>query len=122
MEQQENQNTLQEQEQPQNKVKETMSNLRKIGVVSFAKLYAIFGLLTGLFMGIIFLVMYLILNSNPLAQETGQSNIFGSFGILGVLIIPLIYGFFGFIAGLLGGVFINLALKITGGLKVKVEN
>ncbi|OGI14782.1 hypothetical protein A3K63_02585 [Candidatus Micrarchaeota archaeon RBG_16_49_10] len=44
-----------------------------------------------------------------------------NFGVLAILVFPLVFSVAGFICGALGGFISNLALKITGGLKIELS-
>jgi hypothetical protein len=98
-----------------------MKVIKKIGVFSFAKFQAIFGILFGLIIGIIFALISFLIPST--SGTTGVSSPAASiFGIGSIIILPLFYGFFGFIGGIITAFISNFVLKITGGLKVTIED
>ena len=90
-----------------------MQKVKRIGVLSLAKilglLYAIFGLIVGA----LFAVLSLFgLNT----EETGL--FFGSASI--IIIFPILYGIMGFIGGLITAFFYNLIAGKIGGLEVEL--
>jgi hypothetical protein len=51
----------------------------------------------------------------------GNGPFAGVFGSILVVCLPIFYGIFGFIAGLIGACIYNIAAKIVGGIQVEVE-
>ena len=109
-----------------------MLTIKQIGIMSFAKflavLYAGFGLVVGLFVSLFSIfgsMLTAFMASTPqLHNLVGGSR--GStasllFGIGAVIAFPIFYGILGFIGGLIFGLIGNLALRISGGLELKVK-
>ena len=109
-----------------------MLTIKQIGILSFAKflavLYAGFGLIVGLFVSLfsIFgsMLAAFLASTPPLRNLAGASR--GSmislvFGIGAIIAFPIFYGILGFIGGLIFGLIGNLALRISGGLELKVK-
>jgi hypothetical protein len=103
-----------------------MIKIHRVGVLSLATvsavLYALFGLLGGLFMTGINLLGMIFTG----AARSAYSSYGSSFDFLGIITglgavvcLPIVYGALGFIGGLIGGLFLNLALKITHGLEIE---
>ncbi len=90
--------------------------LKKIHVLSMAKIYSISMALIGLIFGIFFALISLV--AGPLAT---QSMMFGSFGFGFIIILPIFYGALGFFAGLLTAFIYNLIAKSFGGLEVEFD-
>ncbi len=92
-----------------------MKTITKISSKSLAKLfglmYAIFGLIAGLFMFIAF-----ILSS---AESEGGAGIL--FGIAAPIFLPIIYGLMGWIGGYITGGIYNVLAKRVGGIQMEVE-
>lgn len=85
-----------------------MQKVKKIGVLSLAKilglLYAIMGLIVGAFLAIF--------------APVGMGALY--FGGAGVAIFPIFYGILGFIGGLITAFFYNLIASKVGGLEVEI--
>ncbi len=109
-----------------------MLTVKQIGVLSLAKfmgiLYAGLGLIFGVFASL-FSIFGVILG-RQLATEFGFRNVFGAtqgsafsilFGIGAIITLPIFYGILGFIGGLIMGFIANIALRISGGLELKVK-
>lgn len=91
-----------------------MTKVRKIDVLSAAKIEAImmgiFGLLIGLFFALF----------STLVGSTNNSTMLGTgLGFLGIIILPIFYAIFGFIAGAIGAFIYNLASGWVGGIEVE---
>ena len=56
------------------------------------------------------------------AQQAGSQIPFASMFGVGALFLPVMYGAFGFIGGVIGAAIYNLVAKWTGGFEVTVEN
>ena len=94
-----------------------MAELRKIGVLSFAKMNA----LLSAFMGLIIGIFYAILGT--FAQASGTQIISGIptflLGFVLVLVVPIFYGIVGFIAGAIMAALYNLFASWFGGIEMK---
>jgi hypothetical protein len=104
-----------------------MMVLRRIGVLSAARLSGILGVAAGLAVGIVLAVVSVC---NPLFRP-----LFGPFGVPGMrmgasawgfvalcggVFFPLIYGLFGALAGLIGAGLYNLLAPRVGGLRIEL--
>ena len=96
--------------------------VRRLGVLSLGKVMgALYGLL-GLIFGALFSVFSLIGAGFAGAGGAGEDAVLGLvFGVGAVIILPLVYGFFGFIGGLLTALLFNLVTGIAGGLEMEVD-
>lgn len=83
--------------------------VRKIGVMSFAKTWAVLNALFGVVTGLIFSVFSLL----------GVAIGFSFFGVFSILVLPVLYGFIGFFWGILMAFFLNIALGIAGGIDLQ---
>jgi hypothetical protein len=95
--------------------------LKRVGVLSVAKMYAliaaVFGLIIGVFYG-----MFIALFTALMSSASGGSAAAGGIGIIAVFIFPILYGIMGFIAGALGAVIYNFAAGFMGGIEMDLEN
>ena len=88
-----------------------MQKVKRIGVLSLAKilgiLYAIFGLVFG--------ILFTIFGSAGFGVGMGPT-----FGSVSIIIFPILYGIMGFIGGLITAFFYNLVAGKVGGLEVEL--
>ena len=95
--------------------------IRRIDPVSAAKIQGVLGAAIGLLIGACFSLMALAFGG--LASRASDENFgAGMFGMLlgagAIIVLPVLYGIFGFIGGLIWAFLYNLAAKFTGGLEV----
>lgn len=88
--------------------------MRKVGVLSLAINTAIYAGLLGLLVGVLFAGMSLM----GVASGAEGAGVLAGVGVMAAVLFPLFYAAAGFIGGLIGALFFNLALKITGGLEL----
>ena len=96
--------------------------VRRLGVLSLGKimgaLYAVFGLI----FGALFSLFSLIGMGIASASGSGEDAVFGMlFGVGAIVILPIFYGVFGFLGGLLTALLFNLVAGVAGGLEIEVE-
>ena len=89
-----------------------MQKVKRIGVLSLAKLLGILYAIFGLIVGALFALLPLF-GFN--ADETGLF-----FGTVSIIIFPILYGIMGFIGGLITAFFYNLIAGKIGGLEVEI--
>ena len=89
--------------------------LKKIGVLSLAKVQAIimalFGLVVGFFIGVIGVTF------GAMAGARG----FGALGFLAVIILPIVYGVMGFVLGAVTAFVYNLIAGWVGGIEMEFK-
>ena len=92
-----------------------MQEIKKVGILSVAKIGLLFGVLLGLVLGI---VMAFVSQYAPLelASSLPVSDLLT--GLKAIIIAPLFYGIFYFIAGIVGAALYNLFSGWVGGVKV----
>jgi hypothetical protein len=95
--------------------------LKRVGPLSFAKvagvLYAIMGLLFGCLMSLIAMV------GGALAPSANVPGLFPGmlFGVGAVVILPVLYGVFGFVFTLIGAGLYNLVAGWVGGFELDLQ-
>lgn len=93
--------------------------VRRIGVLSLAKImgiiYAAIGLIAGFFMAMAGALMAII----PRSQDFGPFAFL--FGIGGIIFMPIIYGIAGFVGGVIVSGIYNVAAGFVGGLEIEFE-
>jgi hypothetical protein len=92
--------------------------VKNIGVLSVAKmmgcLYAAIGLIIG---GIISLISLVGAVAGP-----GANAFPAVFGVLSIILIPLVYGIMGFIAGIIIAALYNVIAAVAGGIEMQVAH
>lgn len=95
--------------------------IRRFGVLSLAKvmgvMYGLIGLLIGLFLSL-FSVLGAAFSSA--FDQSGDAWLGALFGVGAVIALPLLYGVFGFLGGLLSGAVYNLVARMVGGVELDV--
>ena len=99
-----------------------MANMvvKRVGVLSLAKIQAVimavFGLIIGIFYGLIISIMT--------AAMTGGRNTAaaGGMGLLSIIFFPILYAVIGFISGAIGALIYNFAAGFIGGIEMELEN
>jgi len=92
-----------------------MQELKKIGVLSVAKIGGIFGLV----MGVLSVVLTKIICSQPnVAEVTGMAFQCEAMNATGILLAVISAGVGYFLVGLIGAALYNLFAKWIGGVKV----
>jgi len=90
--------------------------VKQFGIVSVGKFFAVFGLVWGFFMGIIFA-----------AGLGGMGSVFGTpalgigAGLLGLVFMVIIGGVIGFTGGVIVAIVYNIVLGAMGGIEMDLE-
>ena len=96
--------------------------LKRIGVLSLAKIcaivYAVLGLIIGFFVSAIALMGTMI---GSAFNESAVPFIGLFFGIGSIIIFPILYGVLGFLGGLISAAIYNLVARGIGGLEMEFE-
>jgi hypothetical protein len=96
--------------------------LKSIGVLSCGKLLGAMYALIGLIVGGIFALMSLVGMALPAPQGGEVSSLpFLFLGAAAVVVMPLVYGVMGFVAGLITAAIYNLLAGLIGGLELELE-
>src|ERR1051325_6045688 len=95
--------------------------LKRVGVLSVAKMYAliaaVFGLIIGVFYG-----MFMAVFAALMSSANGGSVAAGGIGIIAIFIFPILYGIMGFVAGAIGAVIYNFAAGFMGGIEMELDS
>ncbi len=94
-----------------------MKEITKMEVLSVGKVYAltlaIVGFVAGIFVAII----------GSAVSTFTRPGMFGTgFGIASIILLPVIYGIIGFIAGIIGAAIYNLVAKWVGGIEIELKD
>ncbi len=93
-----------------------MSKIKKFGVFSVGKIYAIFMAIVGFIAGILYAIFGPELFSQP-----GTTDFASDFGAAAIIVLPLVYAILGFIIGVLAALLYNLIAKFVGGIEIEIE-
>lgn len=97
--------------------------LRRIGPLSAGKITAVLYALLGLIIGGL-MTLFALMGGSP-AAEPGAADAMGGygamFGMAAVVVLPIVWGIVGFIAGLISAFCFNIAAKIGGGVDLDLS-
>ena len=93
--------------------------LKKIGVLSLAKILGVLGIVYGLISGILMSVILARAGSIPGLSE--QLGVVSQWGYWSILIFPIINGIGYFIAGIIIAWLYNLVASRVGGIKLELS-
>jgi len=100
--------------------------IRKLGILSVAKMYAAIMLVMSLLISIPYGFFIIIFSLSGAGSMGGQGGLaLGGGGVvlgLGLMIgLPIIYGAMGFVGGAIGALLYNLFAGLVGGIEIEVE-
>ncbi len=97
--------------------------IKRVGVMSCAKISGTLYLLVGLIFGAIFALIGLagFTASRMGGLDSAPSIVQALFGVGALVILPIFYGAMGFIGGLIGAALYNLLARIVGGIELDLE-
>lgn len=95
--------------------------IRRIGVLSAAKVFGMLGLVLGFLLGLMMFVMTSLGGMAALAQEQSGAALMAGMGLLAIIVMPLIYGVFMFVAGAIQAFIYNVGARFVGGIEIEVE-
>jgi hypothetical protein len=99
-----------------------MREIKKIQVLSFAKIISLVCIFLGFILGIAVGFLSFVLGSVLGTFTFATLPISGAWlGIAGFVIVPVIFGIAGFILGLLSAWFYNLLAWWVGGIKIEIS-
>lgn len=103
-----------------------MKRIRSFGVLSFGKYLAVFNAFMGFLIGLMYGGFIMLLSAIGAASGGKNAGPLAAFGIGGgiaaIIFIPILYALFGFIGGIIATAFANIALRMTGGLELEIED
>lgn len=91
--------------------------VKRVGILSMAKLQAIIMAIMGLILGIFYTVFASLISKTNSAAEPALAK----FGWIGIILFPIIYGILGFVVGAIGAWLYNLIAKGVGGIEMEFE-
>lgn len=93
-----------------------MQVIKRIGVGSAAKVYGLTMGILGVFVGILYALMFSFLGGIG-----GSMPGYGAMGISMIFIMPILYGVIGFVFGALGAFVYNFVASKIGGLEIELS-
>ena len=102
-----------------------MVTLKRIDPLSLAKIVALLMVIVGLFLGIFYAIIlgpYIVnLDPNAAAELEAAGIAGGMFTPWAIIIMPIVYGVMGFLAGLIGAWLYNMFARGIGGVKLDLS-
>lgn len=101
--------------------------IRKLGVLSVAKIYAVMLLVISLLISIpygLFIIIFSLTGATTLGGQNGFA-LGGGGVVLGLVVmigLPIFYSLAGFVGGAIGALIYNLFAGLVGGIEIEVEN
>lgn len=90
-----------------------MAVLRKLGVLSVAKVQAVLMAVIGFIMGI-----FSAISGTIIGTLAGSAALGASLGLLSIVIFPVVYAFIGFVGGAISAFLYNLVAGWIGGIEM----
>jgi hypothetical protein len=101
--------------------------IKKLGVLSVAKMYAAIAFVISLLIAIpygLFIIIFSLMGSS-VARGDAAVGVIG-FGVVGgiavMIILPIMYTLMAFIGGAIGALIYNIFAGFVGGIEIEVEN
>ena len=100
--------------------------IKRFGVFSVAKMYGLLGFVMGLIIGVIYGLILIVFGAAMSSLAPGNDAMAGGIstvvmGVIVMIALPIMYGVFGFIGGIIGALIYNAASGIIGGVKFELE-
>ncbi len=100
-----------------------MTKIKKIDPLSAAKVEGLMGVVLGLIIGLVAIIFgagwrSMMMGSYGYGYDYGMV---GGFGLAAIIILPIMYGIMGFVAGGIGAWFYNLIAGWIGGIGIEFE-
>jgi len=93
----------------------TMRVVRRVGVISVANVYGLVMVCIGLILGLIYAFMGCAMTA------TDMGGLGFGFGLIGIIILPILYGIMGWVSGAIGAAIYNLVAGWIGGIQIELE-
>lgn len=95
--------------------------IKRVGPVSCAKITGTLYAIVGLFIGIALSLFSMLGGLASRSTSMPNPGLLAAFGIASVIIIPILYGAFGFLATLIGAWLYNILAGMVGGIQIDLE-
>jgi len=94
--------------------------LRKVGVMSVAKIFAVISAIVGLIEGIVLAGLGSMMGDMLSGTPLGMLGMFGMYGYTAIIIFPVTGAISGFIGGAIGALLYNLVAGKIGGIEMNL--
>jgi hypothetical protein len=94
-----------------------LMKIKKIGVLSVAKIYGAIGAVIGFVIGLFVALFSVFMAMLPMKG----SIMFAGLGVLAIILVPIFYGIILFIAGACGAWIYNVFAKWVGPVEIELE-
>lgn len=104
------------------------TQVKRVGVLSFAKMLGVVWACLGLIIGIIYGLIFMVFGAAIMASGGGGDGAAVGgvstvvVGLLFIVGLPIFYGVFGFIGGAISAVVYNVAAGFVGGVELELES
>jgi hypothetical protein len=95
--------------------------VKRVGVLSVAKVYGALAASMGLLFGLILAAISTIAGGSGLVGDDAPAFLGAMFGAGAVIVLPIFYGCMGLVAGAIGAALYNLFAGLVGGVSIEVE-
>jgi threonine/homoserine efflux transporter RhtA len=95
--------------------------IKRLGVLSVAKIYGAMGVLVGLLVGVCVSAVSALWGTRMAEESSGVTAFGAGLGLAAIVVVPIFYGVFTFISGLIGGWFYNLIAGMVGGIEIETS-
>jgi hypothetical protein len=95
--------------------------IKHISVMSAGKVMGIICAAMGLIIGLLFLATGSMLGSLGEAAGGDAGGLMAVGGVMGVIVLPILYGIVGFIGGVIQAFVYNLAAGWVGGIRIQTQ-
>ena len=100
--------------------------VKRLGILSVAKIQSVIGLVVGLILGIIYFFIFAVFGAMIMGMAgkdgTAAGGITIAYGVAALIGFPVFYAIFGFIMGVIVSAIYNLVARFIGGIEFEVEN
>ena len=94
-----------------------MREIRKIDLMSYGKIMAAIMAIFGFVMGLVVSIAALFAGS----LSTATFGFAAVFGVLAIILLPIIYAIIGFVMGIIGAAIYNFIASKIGGVKIDLK-
>lgn len=94
--------------------------VKRIGVMSLAKIMAILYAAIGLIGGVC-VALFSMIAGSAFAQQGAAAGLGMGFGLGSIILFPILYGVFGFIGGLISAWLYNVIAGSVGGIELDLQ-
>ncbi len=94
-----------------------MKEIRQVDPFSLAKVWGVLYAAIGVIIGLFFAAFGSLMQQFETEETSGLSAMFG---VSSLILFPLLYGFIGLLAGMIGGFLYNVIARWVGGIRIEL--